>query len=134
MPTAALHWQTQISPVTQTWRASGKSPVPAGVSFRRAVSSLPAAGPYRVIGKDAVEACDKLGGGHFDRMLNTELSRTALQLSPSDRLELARRLLESVVEPAPLNAEVKEGIRRIEDVASGRVAGITEEQYRAALG
>lgn len=66
-------------------------------------------------------------------MLNAEISRTALELSPEDRLELARRLVESVVEPAPLTAAVKEGIRRIEDVATGRVASLTEEQYRAAL-
>ena len=66
-------------------------------------------------------------------MLSTELSRSALQLSPEDRLELARRLVESVVEPVPLNEAVKEGIRRIEDVATGRVAGMSEEQYRTAL-
>jgi putative addiction module component (TIGR02574 family) len=66
-------------------------------------------------------------------MLSTELSRTALELPAADRLELARRLVESVVEPAPLNAAVKEGIRRIEDIVEGRVTGLTEEQYRAAL-
>lgn len=66
-------------------------------------------------------------------MLSTELSRTALELPAADRLELARRLVESVVEPAPLNAAVKEGIRRIEDMVEGRVTGLTEEQYRAAL-
>jgi len=66
-------------------------------------------------------------------MLSTELSRTALGLPPEDRLELARRLVESVVEPESLTEAVKEGIRRIEDVAAGRVAGLTEEQYRAAL-
>jgi putative addiction module component (TIGR02574 family) len=66
-------------------------------------------------------------------MLNLELSRSALELSPADRLELARRLVESVVEPAPLTDAVKVGIRRIEDVAAGRVVGMTEQQYRAAV-
>jgi putative addiction module component (TIGR02574 family) len=66
-------------------------------------------------------------------MISTEISRTALQMSPEDRLELARRLVESVAEPIPLNEAVKAGIRRIEDVAAGRVAGMSEEQYRAAL-
>lgn len=66
-------------------------------------------------------------------MLTTEISRTALELPAEDRLELARRLVESVVEPAPLTEAVKAGIRRIEDVATGRVQGLTEEQYRAAL-
>ena len=66
-------------------------------------------------------------------MLTAEIARTALELPPEDRLELARRLVESVVEPAPLTDAVKEGIRRIEDVATGRVTGLTEEQYRATL-
>jgi putative addiction module component (TIGR02574 family) len=66
-------------------------------------------------------------------MLSTELSRTVLGLPPEDRLELARQLVESVVEPATLTEAVKEGIQRIEDVATGRVAGLTEEQYRAAM-
>ena len=66
-------------------------------------------------------------------MLTAEISRTALELPPEDRLELARRLVESVVEPAALADAVKEGLRRVEDVATGRVAGLNEEQYRAAL-
>jgi putative addiction module component (TIGR02574 family) len=56
-----------------------------------------------------------------------------LDLPVEDRLELARRLVESVVYPAQLNDAVAEGIRRIEAVAAGRVAGMTEEQFRAAL-
>ena len=56
-----------------------------------------------------------------------------LELPPDERLELARRLVESVVAPATLNEGIKEGIRRIEDIATGRVRGLTEEEYRAAL-
>jgi putative addiction module component (TIGR02574 family) len=66
-------------------------------------------------------------------MLNADLARTALELPMEDRLELARRLVESVVLPAELNEAVMEGIRRIEDVAAGRTTGLTEEQFRAAL-
>jgi putative addiction module component (TIGR02574 family) len=65
-------------------------------------------------------------------MLTAEISRTVLELPPEDRLELARRLVESVVEPASLDNAVKEGLRRIEDVATGRVAGLSEEHFRAA--
>ena len=71
--------------------------------------------------------------GHLFPTLTSDLSRAALELSADDRLELARRLVESVVEPAPLNEAVIEGIRRIEDIAAGRVEGLTEQQYRAAL-
>ena len=66
-------------------------------------------------------------------MLTTELSRTALELPAADRLELARRLVESVVDPVPLTAAVSGGIRRIEDIAAGRVIALTEEQYRTAV-
>lgn len=66
-------------------------------------------------------------------MLANEVSHAALELSPEERLELARRLVESVVEPASLTEEVTEAIRRIEDIATGRETGLTEEQYRAAL-
>jgi putative addiction module component (TIGR02574 family) len=66
-------------------------------------------------------------------MSAAELSTAALELPADERLELARRLVESVITPASLNDAVAEGIRRIEDVASGRVKGLTEGQFRAAL-
>lgn len=66
-------------------------------------------------------------------MSTTELARTALALPIEDRLELARQLVESVIEPAQLSEAIKVGMRRIEEVATGRVPGLTEEEYRAAL-
>jgi len=66
-------------------------------------------------------------------MSTADLSRLALDLPPGERLELARRLVESVVTPDELNEAVAEGIRRIEDVATGRVKGLTLEEYRRAL-
>ena len=48
-----------------------------------------------------------------------------LELPADERLELARRLVESVVAPATLNEELREAIRRIEDIATGRVQGLT---------
>jgi len=66
-------------------------------------------------------------------MTSGDLSRLVFELPPDERLELARRLVESVVAPATLNEALNEGIRRIEDIATGRVQGLTEEEYRAAL-
>jgi len=66
-------------------------------------------------------------------MISEDVSRTVLDLPVEDRLELARRLVESVVWPAALNEAVAEGIRRIEEVATGRTQAMTEEQFRAAL-
>jgi len=62
-----------------------------------------------------------------------DLATLALDLPPEERLELARRLVESVVVPDSMTDAVADAIRRIEDVASGRVEPLTEEQYRASL-
>ena len=67
-------------------------------------------------------------------MLSEQVSQEMLSLPVEDRLELARRLVESVVLPASLNEAVTAGIKRIEDVATGHVAGLTESEFRAALG
>lgn len=66
-------------------------------------------------------------------MISEDVCRTVLKLPLEDRLELARRLVESVVSPAQVNDAVAEGIRRIEDLAAGRAIGLTEEQFRAAI-
>jgi len=66
-------------------------------------------------------------------MSAVELSKAAFELPADERLELARRLVESVVAPATLNEAVAEGIRRIEDIAAGRVKGLTEDQFHVAL-
>jgi len=66
-------------------------------------------------------------------MATTELTKQALDLPVEDRLDLARQLVESVVTPESVFDQVKEGIQRIEDVATGRVVGLTEEQFRSAL-
>jgi putative addiction module component (TIGR02574 family) len=66
-------------------------------------------------------------------MVSTDLAKIAFELPPEERLELARRLVESVVAPESLTKAIAEGIRRIEDVATGRVKGLTEDEYRAAI-
>jgi putative addiction module component (TIGR02574 family) len=65
--------------------------------------------------------------------MSPDLATIAFDLPPEERLELARRLVESVVVPDSLTDAVADGIRRIEEVATGRVQGLTEEEYRAAL-
>ena len=62
-----------------------------------------------------------------------DLSKAALELPVDERLELARRLMESVAAPAMLNDAVAEGVRRVEEVAAGHVKGLTEEQFLTRL-
>lgn len=67
-------------------------------------------------------------------MVTSELAQQVLELPAEDRLELARRFLESVVLPDSVSEQVQDGVRRIEEVVTGRVEGLTEDQIRAALG
>jgi|tagenome__1003787_1003787.scaffolds.fasta_scaffold11171485_1 hypothetical protein len=66
-------------------------------------------------------------------MLTDQLTKAVLELPSEDRLELTRRLLESVSWPADLDGSITQGIRRIEGLASGKIAGLSEEEFRAAL-
>ena len=67
-------------------------------------------------------------------MVTAELSRTALELPIEDRLELARRLIESVAAPEPmLDDGMAEAVQRVEDMVTGKVRGLTEEEFQAVL-
>jgi putative addiction module component (TIGR02574 family) len=66
-------------------------------------------------------------------MGSADLAQMALELSPEERLDLARRLVESVIAPASSDEAIAEGIRRIEALATGRIKGLTEEEFRAVF-
>ena len=67
-------------------------------------------------------------------MSSSDVTTLALDLPAEERLELARRLVESVVTPAGLNTAVEDGIRRIEDILTVKTNGLSEAEFRAALG
>jgi hypothetical protein len=67
-------------------------------------------------------------------MIAVELSDSVLALPEAERLELARRIVESVAEERRIGELVSEGVRRIEEVVTGEVRGLTEEEFRAAVG
>ena len=66
-------------------------------------------------------------------MSSAELAQKAMELPPEERLELARRLVESIGTPDDVDAAIAAGVRRIEDMMTGRVKGLTEEEFRAAV-
>jgi hypothetical protein len=63
-------------------------------------------------------------------MSAAEITSKAFELPAEERLELARRLVESVVTPASLDIAVGQGVRRIEDVLCGNTKGMTEAEFR----
>jgi len=66
-------------------------------------------------------------------MVSADVAKIALELPAEERLDLARRLVESVVAPDTLDDAIEEGVRRMEDVAAGRLKALTEEEYRGAV-
>jgi hypothetical protein len=67
-------------------------------------------------------------------MITTQITDSLLALPEDDRIELARRLIGSVSAEYKLNLEIADGVRRIEDVLTGKVQAITEDEYRRILG
>ena len=67
-------------------------------------------------------------------MITNEITNSLLALPEEDRIELARRLIGSVSAEHKLNLEIADGVRRIEDVLTGKVQGISEDEYRRILG
>ena len=67
-------------------------------------------------------------------MIPNQITESVLALPESERLELARRIVESVSAERRVTDLVTEGVRRIEDVVTGKVRGLSEEEYRRAVG
>ena len=54
-------------------------------------------------------------------------------LPEQERLELARRIVESVVAEQRVDAEIHNAVKGIEDVITGKVRGLTEAEFRDSL-
>jgi hypothetical protein len=74
------------------------------------------------------------GGPITHRIMSTaQLIQNALELPEIERLELARKLVESLALGEEARRLVEEGVRRIEDVATGRTPGLSDGAFRQAL-
>jgi putative addiction module component (TIGR02574 family) len=67
-------------------------------------------------------------------MIPSQITESVLALPENDRLELARRIVESVATDRRVSELVTEGVRRIEDIVTGRAPGLSEEDFRRAIG
>ena len=54
-------------------------------------------------------------------------------LPEKERLELARRIVASIVAEHESSAEIAQAVRGIEDVVTGKVRGLSEVEFRDAL-
>jgi hypothetical protein len=62
-----------------------------------------------------------------------EIAEAVMELSEADRLELARRIVDSVVAEQQSAAEVAKAVQGIEDVLTGKVRGLSEAEFQRAL-
>ena len=67
-------------------------------------------------------------------MIPNQITESVLALPEEDRLELARRIVESVATERRVGDLVEEGVRRIEQVVTGQARGLSEDDYRRAIG
>ena len=67
-------------------------------------------------------------------MTTARLTETVLVLPAAERLALAREIIASLSTDAAQPAAITEGVRRMEAVIQGHTTGLTESQFRAALG
>ena len=63
-----------------------------------------------------------------------EIAAAVMELSEADRLELARRIVDSVVAEQQSAPEVAKAVQGIEDVLTGKVRGLSEAEFQRALG
>ena len=66
-------------------------------------------------------------------MSTQDIAKTVMELPETERLELARRIVASVVVEQEISGKIAQAVQGIEDVVTGKVAGLSEVEFRNAL-
>ena len=62
-----------------------------------------------------------------------EIAEAVMDLRETERLELARRIVASIVADRENADDIAQAVRGIEDVVTGKVRGLSEAEFRDAL-
>ena len=62
-----------------------------------------------------------------------ELAEAIMELPEPDRLNLARRIVASIVADREIAQEAIKAVEGIEDIITGKLRGLTEAEFREAL-
>ena len=65
--------------------------------------------------------------------LPSTVTDALLAMPETDRLELARALVESIGSDEPQHPTMEEAVRRLEDLATGKAKPLSEEEFRRQL-
>jgi hypothetical protein len=66
-------------------------------------------------------------------MSTHDIVQAVMELPEAERLDLARRIVSSVVAEKDSRARAQGAVRGIEDVLTGKVPGLSELEFRRAL-
>lgn len=66
-------------------------------------------------------------------MTTQDIAQAVMELPEKERLELARRIVNSLVVEEELSGKIAQAVGGIEDIVTGKVAGLTEVEFRNAL-
>ena len=66
-------------------------------------------------------------------MSTQDLAEAVMELPEKERLELARRIVASLIAERESTEQITAAVRGIEDVVTGKVRGLTEDEFRDAL-
>ena len=62
-----------------------------------------------------------------------DIAEAVMELPEKERLDLARRIVASVVAEKDASEEIRQAVTGIEDVVTGKVRGLSETEFRDAL-
>jgi hypothetical protein len=66
-------------------------------------------------------------------MSTQEIAEAVMELPETERLELARRIVASIVAEQETAGAIGQAVQGIEDVVTGKVRGLSEAEFRDAL-
>lgn len=67
------------------------------------------------------------------RMSIRELDEVVMELPEQERLELARRIIASLMDAKEASRRIADSVQGIEDIVTGKVPGLSETDFRDAL-
>ncbi len=62
-----------------------------------------------------------------------DIAEAVMELPEKERLDLARRIVASIVSEQAASEDIRQAVRGIEDVVTGKVRGLSEAEFRDAL-
>ena len=66
-------------------------------------------------------------------MSTEQITQAVMELPEKERLELARRIIAGIAAERQISDTIAKAVPGIEDVVTGRVRGLNEDEFRNAL-